>query len=182
MAPSFVTIGHSDRDLDVLARLLDEAGVDLVVDVRKLRGSRRYPRFNEDVLSHALPAAGIGYRPAPDLGGRRPRSTDIPEDTNALWRNQSFHNYADYALSPPFRAALAELRQEAETRRVAVMCSEAVWWRCHRRIIADHLLAHGDDVHHILGPGHTPSASLTPGAVVHPDQSVTYPAAAPNRQ
>jgi uncharacterized protein (DUF488 family) len=103
----------------------------------------------------------------------------VPPETNALWREQSFHNYADYALGAEFQTGLVELRALGHDRRCAVMCAEAVWWRCHRRIITDHLLAAGEDVFHILGPGHVDPARLTPGAKIGANGSVTYPAEDP---
>lgn len=98
----------------------------------------------------------------------------MPPTTNGYWDNRSFHNYADYALQPAFRAALAALRTAAAREPCAIMCAEAVWWRCHRRIITDHVLAAGGAVRHILG-ARTESATLTPAAQVHPDGTVTYP-------
>jgi uncharacterized protein (DUF488 family) len=145
------------------------------VDVRRLPGSTRYPQFNADALSQALEQVGIGFRRAQSLTGRRPVSHDVPFEVNAWWENRSFHNYADHALSEAFRQGLDELRDWGRDRRPAVMCSEAVWWRCHRRIIADHLLARGEDVRHILGPGHVDAAQLSAGAVVSADGRVTYP-------
>lgn len=100
----------------------------------------------------------------------------MPFEVNGWWQNRSFHNYADHALSEDFARALAELREQGHVQRTAVMCSEAAWWRCHRRIIADHLLAHDEDVRHILGPRHVDPADLSRGAVVGPDSTVTYPA------
>ena len=101
----------------------------------------------------------------------------MPEDYNALWRNRSFHNYADYALSDPFQAALQALILRAQSSNLAMMCSEAVWWRCHRRIIADYLLLRKREVTHLMGPGRLDAASLTPGAVPV-DGRITYPATA----
>ena len=174
----FVTIGHSNRTLDDFVTLLREAAVTALVDVRKLRGSRAYPHFNEEVLREALPDRGISYVVCEPLAGRRPRSKDVPPETNGVWRNQSFHNYADHALSDEFSEGLDDLVHLGETREpaaVAIMCAEAVWWRCHRRIIADHLLAHGETVTHVLSSGqHTP-AELTEGAEVADDGVVTYP-------
>jgi uncharacterized protein (DUF488 family) len=177
--PPFFTIGHSDRTLDEFLDLLESTRIELVVDVRKLPGSRRYPQFDGGVLADALGTAGIGYRHHPALGGRRPVSPDVAPDVNGLWTNRSFHNFADYALSDEFRDGLSRLREWGGERRSAVMCSEAVWWRCHRRIIADHLLAHGEDVVHVIGAGRPQPASLTPGALVGDDGSVVYPANPP---
>lgn len=172
----FFTVGHSDRTIERFTATLEEARVERVVDVRKLPGSRRHPQFDRDALRDALSGDGIRYERVAALGGRRPRSKGVPPDVNGFWENRSFHNYADYALSPGFREGLEQLLRLGRESRVAVMCSEAVWWRCHRRIIADHLLARGEEVRHILAPGRIDPAELTPGAVVHADRSVTYPA------
>jgi uncharacterized protein (DUF488 family) len=173
--PAF-TIGHSNRTLAEFIELLQESRIELVVDVRRLPGSARYPQFDQDPLSVSLGEVGVRYRRAEGLTGRRPVSRDVPFEVNAWWENRSFHNYADHALSHDFRNALAELREWGRTRRTVVMCSEAVWWRCHRRIIADHLLARGVDVRHILGIGHIDAARLSAGAVIDPNGDVTYPA------
>lgn len=149
----FFTVGHSNRSSAEFIDLLREAGVELLVDVRRLPGSNRYPHFNQDALAAALDEAGIGYTRLDGLGGRRSASKTIPPEVNGWWENRSFHNYADHALSPEFAEALENLISEGRERLTAVMCSEAVWWRCHRRIIADHLLARGEDVRHIMGPG-----------------------------
>jgi uncharacterized protein (DUF488 family) len=173
--PSF-TIGHSNRTLAEFIELLQGSHIELVVDVRRLPGSARYPQFDQDSLSVALDEVGIRYRRAEGLTGRRPVSRDVPFEVNAWWQNRSFHNYADHALSDDFRSALAELREWGRTGRTVMMCSEAVWWRCHRRIIADHLLTRDVDVRHILGIGHIDAAQLSPGAVIDPQGNVTYPA------
>lgn len=171
----FFTVGHSDRTIEVFLELLTVAGVESLVDVRKLPGSRSNPQFDEDVLAPSLGGAGIRYRHDLALGGLRGRSKTVPPEVNALWRNRSFHNYADYAIGDEFADAIARLRAEGSERATVVMCSEAVWWRCHRRIIADHLLACGEDVRHIMAEGRIDPATLTPGAVLHPDGQVTYP-------
>ncbi|MEU3308934.1 DUF488 domain-containing protein [Nocardiopsis sp. NPDC006832] len=175
MNEPFFTIGHSNRTLGEFVELLREPHVELIVDVRRLPGSTRYPWFDQDPLSAALGEVGIRYRRAEGLTGRRPVSKDVPFEVNAWWENRGFHNYADHALSDEFRSALAELREWGRTRRAAVMCSEAVWWRCHRRIIADHLLAHAEYVRHILGVDHIDAARPSPGAVIDPHRDVTYP-------
>ena len=177
MTEPFFTIGHSSRTLEEFVELLKAARVDLVVDVRKLPGSARHPHFDEDALSASLGELGVGFRRAEGLTGRRPVSRTVPIETNAWWENRSFHNYADHALSEEFRLALAELREWGSAHRAAVMCSEAVWWRCHRRIIADHLLAGREQVRHILGKDHIDPAQLSPGGVVAVNGTVTYPAA-----
>lgn len=173
----FFTIGHSSRSLDDFLALLNAAAIDGIVDVRSLPGSRKFPWFDAGALAASLRNAGIDYMHEPRLGGRRKRSLPDDDSRNAMWRNASFRRYADYALSQPFADALASLEQRAADNRTAVMCAEAVWWRCHRRIITDYLLAHGHTVHHIMGPGQITTASLTPGACIV-DHKVLYPAAA----
>lgn len=170
-----LTVGHSTHPLDEFLALLRDAGVTAIADVRRLPGSNRYPWFNEDVLRPSLAEHGIGYRRLVQLTGRRPRQHDVPEAVNALWRNRSFHNYADYALGAEFDAGIDALLADVAAR-TAVMCSEAVWWRCHRRIIADHLLARGVEVSHLMPDGALVSAQLTPGAVAG-EGAVRYPAA-----
>lgn len=173
----FYTIGHSTRPLAELIALLDESAVRQVADVRTMPRSRRNPQFHGDVLGPALCRHGIGYHHLPELGGLRPRNADVPEAVNGLWRNRSFHNYADHALGEDFRHGLDRLEELARDGPCALMCAEAVWWRCHRRIIADHLQARGHTVCHILAAGDVRPASLTPGAVTGPD-GVRYPAPA----
>jgi len=172
---TFFTVGHSDLPLDEFIGLLTDAGTSAVCDVRKMPGSRHNPQFDEAVLARELPAAGIRYLRIPALGGLRARTRTVPAETNGLWRNRSFHNYADHALSAEFRDGLQLLRGHRD-EHPSVMCAEAVWWRCHRRIIADHLLAAGEDVTHIMPGGRLDRATLTPGAEPRPDGSVVYPA------
>ena len=117
----------------------------------------------------------IEYEHIPELGGLRGRAQDIAPDVNAFWENQSFHNYADYAMGDVFRCGFARLRELGSVRRCAVMCAETVWWRCHRRIIADYLLVAGERVFHILGPKAVSPASLTKSAALQPDGALTYP-------
>ena len=168
MTGALLTVGHSTHPLDEFIELLSGAQVRAVVDVRRLPGSNRYPWFNEDALTSSLPAHGIRYQRIQELGGRRNVQHNVPDPVNALWRNRSFHNYADYAMGEQFAAGIAKLLtlDEGTTGHVAVMCSEAVWWRCHRRIIADHLLARGVAVGHLMPDGRIAEADLTPGAVV----------------
>lgn len=170
------TVGHSNHDLDVFVQMLTDVGVTSLIDVRKLPGSTKYPHFNDDVLAEKLPEAGISYRRIEGLTGRRKVSTTVPFEVNAYWRVRSFHNYADHALGEEFAEALADLRGEATEHTTAFFCSEAVWWRCHRRIIADYLLAAGDDVRHLMGPGQVTEATFNEGAVVGADGKVRYPA------
>lgn len=178
-AMTVYTIGHSTRSLEELIDLLRGAKIDLVVDVRSYPRSRRNPQFNDDVLSKALRDAGIGYRHQKALGGRRGAQALGRPSPNGFWENMPFRNYADYALTPPFGEALADLVGLAGRQTVAIMCAEAVWWRCHRRIIADYLLAAGHDVRHILGPGQVEPARMTPEAATQPDGRIHYPAAQP---
>jgi uncharacterized protein (DUF488 family) len=171
------TIGHSTRSAQELIALLHESRVDLLVDVRTVPRSRFNPQFNVDTLPHTLAAAGIDYRHMPALGGLRHRPRDAPPSPNGLWLNEAFQAYADYALTPPFHAALGELRDLAGAYTPTIMCAEAVWWRCHRRIITDYLLASGEEVEHIMGPGKIEPASLTPGAEKRPGVVILYPPA-----
>lgn len=171
----FFTIGHSDRSLDVFAELLIEAGVALVVDIRKMPRSRTHPQFNDDALPASLTSFGIAYEHIVALGGLRKKASSVPREVNGFWTNRSFHNYADYALSPEFREGLTQLVEDGRKRRCALMCSEAVWWRCHRRIVADYLIAGGEEVFHIMGGGRIEPAQLTRGAIAQPDGTVIYP-------
>lgn len=169
------TIGHSTRSQEELISLLTDVGVTSLVDVRSIPRSRTNPQFNSEVLSDALAEAGIGYQHMTALGGRRGAQDLGRPSPNGLWREAAFRNYADYALSPAFATALDELKELARDRRCAIMCAEAVWWRCHRRIVTDYLLAAGLEVRHILGPGKIQPARLTPGALPQADGSVHYP-------
>ncbi|MGM7697149.1 DUF488 domain-containing protein [Microbacterium sp. A84] len=174
-ATLFFTIGHSNRPLEEFVELLKESAITQVLDVRKLPGSSKYPQFNEDALGASLNERGIDLIRLDALTGRRPVNRDVPFEVNGWWENRSFHNYADHARSTEFRDALDALREQGAAHQTVLMCSEAVWWRCHRRIITDHLLARGDDVLHILGKGQIKSAALSDGAVIHSDHAVTYP-------
>lgn len=149
----------------------------LLIDVRTIPKSRHNPQFNADALEHALPGVGIGYKRIPELGGLRSRRKDQGPSPNGFWENENFRNYADYTATPAFHAGLNELRRLGEAQTCAIMCAEAVWWRCHRRIIADYLIAAGESVFHILGPHHTEPAKLTEGAQVRADGTVVYPGA-----
>ncbi|MBV9622336.1 MAG: DUF488 domain-containing protein [Gammaproteobacteria bacterium] len=170
------TIGHSTRSLEEFLAVLGEFEIRQLADVRAIPRSRTNPQFNRETLPAALDGAGIGYHHFPVLGGRRHRSEADPA-RNALWRNEAFHAYADHAQRPEFAHALDGLIEAAGTAHLAVMCAEALWWRCHRRIIADYLLARAIPVIHIMGPGKSEPASMTPGAQVQADHTVLYPAA-----
>lgn len=174
---ALVTIGHSNRSAQTVIDMLRDAHVGLLADVRAFPQSRSNPAFNIESFPAELERHEIDYRHFPSLGGRRRREQDVDKEVNAFWRVRSFHNYADYALGDEFRAALRELEQLAQDQRVAVMCSEAVWWRCHRRIIVDYLLAAGHDVVHLMAPGRVQKAEFSEGAQIRADGSVVYPAA-----
>ena len=177
MTLPFFTIGHSNRSLEELVGLLREPGVDRVVDIRTIPRSRANPQFNTDTLPEALSAFGIAYEHVAALGGLRGKDRNLARDVNGFWTNESFHNYADYALSAQFHGGLEHLIEAGRKQRCAIMCSEAVWWRCHRRIVADYLVAAGEAVFHILRPGEPEPAHLTPEAVVRSDGTIVYPAA-----
>ena len=172
--PPIFTIGHSTRSIAEFADLLRHGSADLVVDVRTVPRSRRNPQYNEDALGGELAAFQISYARIAGLGGLRGRSTTVPLEVNAFWENQSFHNYADYALSDEFAGALADLLEMSSLRRCAIMCAEALWWRCHRRIIADYLLVRGRTVLHLMGTDRLEPAELTPAAHVN-EGKLVYP-------
>jgi uncharacterized protein (DUF488 family) len=172
----FFTIGHSNRSLEEVVALLQDAEIELIADVRTIPKSRANPQFNQDTLPSALAAYGIAYEHMASLGGLRGKARSTSPEVNGFWTNESFHNYADYALTEPFHLGLARLLEEGAKRRTAIMCSEAVWWRCHRRIVADYLIASGASVFHIMGRGQLVPARLTPGAVLQPGGMVVYPA------
>ncbi|WP_113912964.1 DUF488 family protein [Roseovarius dicentrarchi] len=178
MTGGFYTVGHSNRSLEEFMDILQHAGVQMVVDVRSFPRSRTNPVFNTDTLPGDLAGRQIGYCHMPALGGRRKQQPEVADCVNALWRNQSFQNYADYALSDKFAEAFAELVRLGSARRVALMCSEAVWWRCHRRIITDYLLLNGHEVTHLMGNRREDAATPTPGATRAADETVHYPAPA----
>jgi uncharacterized protein (DUF488 family) len=179
MAQRFFTIGHSTRSIAEFVELLRESRVERIVDVRSMPRSRTNPQFNGPDLAESLAGRQIGYEHIAELGGLRGKQHTVAPSLNAYWRVRSFRNYADYALSEPFAAGLARLRRQGGRQRCAVMCAETLWWRCHRRIIADYLLAAGEHVSHILGASQVDAAQLTPGAVVRADRSVVYPAPTP---
>jgi uncharacterized protein (DUF488 family) len=175
MAYPFYTIGHGTRPLGQFADLLRGAEVTLVADVRSVPRSRTNPQYNRDRLPQSLAASHIGYEHIAALGGLRGRHREIPSEVNAFWQNESFHNYADYAMSGSFRAGLTRLRELSREQCCVIMCAETLWWRCHRRIIADYLLAAGDAVFHILGHGHTEPALMNEAARLHSSGCLSYP-------
>ena len=141
------TVGHSTRSGEEFGQILTEHGIQVLVDVRMFPGSRRYPQFNKPALSEALSQLGIEYKHEPRLGGRR---TPRADSHNTAWKNAQFRGYADHMETEEFRSSVKELLQVAAQRRVAVMCAEAVWWRCHRGLISDYLKAAGHTVIHII--------------------------------
>ncbi|HEY7085064.1 MAG TPA: DUF488 domain-containing protein [Hyphomicrobiaceae bacterium] len=176
MMSTYFTIGHSTRPIAEFIELLQEANVQLVADVRAIPRSRTNPQYNRDSLPVTLAKFEIAYRHLSALGGRRRKARGIAPEINGFWRHASFHNFADYAMSSAFHAGLAELREAGDERRCAIMCAETLWWRCHRRIIADYLMAAGETVFHILGGGHIERATLTPAARLRPDCTLVFPA------
>ena len=177
----FYTVGHSTRSVAELAGLLQQVEAGLIVDVRSIPRSRTNPQLNAEAMPTSLAAWQISYRHIQTLGGLRGRSKDRGPSPNTWWENLSFRNYADYAGTDAFRAGLTELRQLGHERVCAILCAEAVWWRCHRRIIADYLLSAGEHVFHIMGAGKVVAAVLTPAAVRQPDGTLVYPAAQVSR-
>jgi uncharacterized protein (DUF488 family) len=169
------TIGHSNRPFDDFVALLASAGIRQVVDVRRFPRSRANPQFNLEALAEELPARQIRYTIVPELGGRRSGRSDVPPEVNAYWRHKSFHAYSDYSMGDEFAEGLARLLVLAREAPSAIMCSEAVWWRCHRRIIADYLLLEGREVLHVMAAGRIETAAMTPGAVAAGGR-LTYPA------
>ncbi len=167
------TIGHSIRPWEDFVALLHEAQIEVLVDVRRFAGSRRNPQFSPDAMVAGLQVAGIGYLPMPDFGGRRKTSAGSP---NGAWRVAAFRGYADYMATDDFVRARERLMQLAAERRCAVLCAEAVWWRCHRRLISDDFTARGWEVRHVMGPGKTTVHELNEAAVMH-DDVLRYPPA-----
>ena len=166
------TVGHSTHSSDALLALLARHGVEILVDVRRTPRSGRHPQFNLESLAASLPSHGLDYRHLPALGGRRrPR----PGSPNGGWQNEAFQGYADHALTPEFAAGLDQLCGLGRARPTAVMCAQAMWWRCHRRLIADRLTAIGWSVCHIGPDAGLTEHELPPFAVVEPDKTVRYP-------
>lgn len=161
------TIGHSTRSAEDFLELLGANKIEVLADVRRFAASRKYPHFNQASLQKLLEeAAGIEYAAFPELGGRRRPRKDSP---NTIWRNESFRGYADYMETGEFQKGIERLSDLAQRKRAAVMCSEAVWWRCHRALVADYLKSRGAFVHHIVNPGkielhpYTSAARLSEG-------------------
>jgi uncharacterized protein (DUF488 family) len=160
------TVGHSTRTVAELAAVVKAHGVTQIIDIRTVRRSRANPQFNEAVIAKALARGGVRSRIDEARGGRRGKAKRLPSLANDAWEHASFKNYADYALTAEFRAGLAELIRVARQTPSAIMCAEAVWWRCHRRIVADWLLARKVEVSHIMTETSAPDATLTPFAKI----------------
>lgn len=174
--PAVYTIGHSTHPLEEFVGLLQNHGVDYLIDVRTIPRSRTNPQFNQDSLPAALKTANIGYAHIAALGGLRSKRKQQGESPNRFWENKSFRNYADYAMTENFRSGLTELKETAANHRCALMCAEAVWWRCHRRIIADYLIAEHYPVVHIMGIDKADPATMTPAAKRRKDGTLVYTA------
>ncbi|CAH0177612.1 DUF488 domain-containing protein [Pseudomonas brassicacearum] len=172
---SVYTIGHSTRTIEQFVQTLKSFNVEMIVDVRTVPRSRTNPQYNLDTLPERLAPFGIEHEQIRELGGLRKKSRTVPDDLNGFWENRSFHNYADYALSDEFEKGLDRLMALSRTRRCAIMCAEAVWWRCHRRIIADYLLLRDREVFHIMDKDKANKAVLNPAAKVQ-GLKLTYPA------
>jgi len=177
--PELFTIGHADRPWESFVTMLHHHGITLLVDIRRFPDSRHAPQFNKESMRTALATEGIGYVHLPILGGRRKRQAG---SRNTTWRNVSFQGYADYMETPEFAAGLADLKALAAEpgQRVAIMCAETVWWRCHRALVADALLSQGWQVWHILDDGAAkPHRLSAPARIVdgvltyHPDPGAT---------
>jgi uncharacterized protein (DUF488 family) len=144
------TIGHSTHPIEVFISMLQSFKIESVADIRRFPGSRRYPQFNTDALAHSLNDAGIQYIHMPELGGRR---KPLPDSPNTAWKNEAFRGYADYMMTDDFKAAIGELEMLGRKNTTAYMCSEAVWWRCHRALVSDYLKTAGWKVMHIMDAG-----------------------------
>ncbi|QDU39942.1 hypothetical protein Mal4_42960 [Maioricimonas rarisocia] len=169
------TLGHSDRELEEFLSMLHEASIDAIADVRRFPGSKANPQYGQDALAASLRENGIEYRHFPRLGGRR--SDRIEDSPNQGWRVEAFNAYADYMLTDDFQEGLQELEEFALQQPTAIMCAELVPWRCHRRLIADALIADGWDVWDIFSEGRIKEHVLTKFAVIRDDHPPIYPAA-----
>jgi uncharacterized protein (DUF488 family) len=158
------TIGHSTRTIEKFISLLEEHGIKLLADVRLLPGSKRYPQFNKDTLTDSLGKTGIRYEHFPELGGRRKAK---PDSKNTAWRNESFRGYADYMETEEFDKGVKRLLDlAANSGPAAIMCAEAVWWRCHRALLSDYLKVRGIEIVHIVGANKTELHPYTSAARV----------------
>lgn len=174
MSLPIFTIGHSTHPLDQFVDLLQQHGIEALVDIRRFPGSKRFPHFKRDNLAAELPKAGFEYHWIEALGGRRKKETGGPSHNLAL-RNESFRNYADYMESEEFQKAIVQLLEIAQTKRTAYMCAEGLYWQCHRRLVSDFLLTKGITVEHIMPDGKLTLHKLTDGGRIK-DGQLTYPA------
>jgi uncharacterized protein (DUF488 family) len=172
----FYTIGHSTRSIEEFASLLKGQNITLLLDVRTVPRSWKNPQYNKDALPESLKPFQIQYKHIEALGGLRNKRRDVSPETNAYWEHESFRNYADYAMGQSFRDGLAELIELGRQQRCAIMCAEAVWWKCHRRIITDYLLAAGQQVLHIMDANHVQPAQMTNAARLVEPGILAYPA------
>jgi uncharacterized protein (DUF488 family) len=172
MPLTVLTVGHSNHSLERFLALLARHGVEALVDIRRFPGSRKHPHFHQDSLAAAVPKSGVDYHWLGALGGRRRKQRD--ESPNLGLENQGFRNYADYMLTDEFRQGVKTLLEIARRKPTALMCAEGLFWRCHRRLVSDFLVANGVAVQHIMPGGELRPHTLTPGAVVENGQ-VTYP-------
>src|SRR5437899_64236 len=169
------TIGHSTRSLEEFIATLRSFGIGLLADIRSFPGSRRYPHFNKEALSVSLEKENIGYIHLPSLGGRRKAK---PDSVNTAWRVAAFRGYADYMETEEFQKAIVNLEGLALENPTAYMCSEAVWWRCHRSLVSDYLKIRGWQVHHIMDIGkatehpYTPAAHIKQGELFYNDDEI----------
>jgi uncharacterized protein (DUF488 family) len=152
------TIGHSTHPIETLLDLLSQHEIAVLVDVRSLPGSRRWPQFNQDQITASVEGAAIAYQWLKALGGRR--HSRLRDSPHVGWQQRAFRSYADYADTPEFANAIAELAEPAAARRTAIMCAEGLWWRCHRRIISDHMSVRGWEVRHVMPSGKLATHSL----------------------
>lgn len=174
MATELYTIGHSNHPIEQFLDLLKKHEIEALADIRRFPTSRKFPHFNQENLSQSLKNSGIEYFWLERLGGRRPKLKSIASSLNAGLRNSSFHNYADYMQTAIFQQGIEQLLEIAEKKRCAYLCSESMYWQCHRRLVSDYLTAHGHVVWHIFPSGELRQHQLTPEARVQGD-NVIYP-------
>ena len=166
------TVGHSNKTFEDFLQLLNSQSIRVLADVRRFPASRRHPHFNREQLAASLAREGIEYIHFPELGGRRPTRPDSP---NNAWRNDAFRGYADYMMTEPFQRGIERLIALSASKRTAVMCAEALWWQCHRALIADYLKAAGHQVIHILGAAKIQEHPFTSAARIS-DGKLSYTA------
>lgn len=174
MTTALFTIGHSNQSQEDFLKLLHQHKIQVLVDIRRFPGSRSFPQFNRDSLTRTLQQHEIGYQWMEDLGGRRSSIKSADPELNSGLRNRSFRNYADYMQTDEFRQAVRELLETAAQQRTAIMCSESVFWRCHRRLVSDYVTALGVTVHHIFPAGDLRPHAVTDGARIN-DGQLSYP-------